>query len=508
MFVRCAALLLLVPAAASAQVPVEPLSPAGRRTLGIATDAGARLWERGRADLLAFQLDSARAAFARLGRAEPASAAGVLGLETAALWQGLVMESPPYTDRFYALSDSLSRVAGRLPDTPESGLVRATAVLHRAIMLAREEKYARAGLAFRDACGQFRVIPETVPDAHFGKGVCEAVAGAIPRTYRWLGRLLGFSGTVAGGLDRLALAGAGEGTMAIDATAAFAIVDASLNERRAGGLDRLAEAMQSRPGSPVLAYLTSFYQLTDRHVVEAEANLQRAAVALARPGAAPFPFVDADLGMALFRQDRFAEALPLLSRYARTYRGRSLLAQRTLHAGIAAEITGDRRGAEALYARVRAAGDYDSDRAAVREAARRRAAPMTAAERTLLLGQTAYDSGRLDAAIRLLQPVLTDRDQPDAVRAEAAYRTGRAYQALGNGPEAVRHFDLVATSPGDPLARWGPWAHYHVGEIHEAAGRADDARAAYRQAVAVETAYDYHISLEQRARTALARLDR
>jgi tetratricopeptide (TPR) repeat protein len=494
------------PSASAPEAPPDVLAPAARRALGVETDTAAQLWTAGRAGLLAFQLDSARAAFARLGTAEPASAAGALGLETVALWQAFVMERAPFTDRFYVLNDSLGRVAGRLPDTPEGDLVRATATLHRALLLGREERYARAGLAFRDACGQFRTLPATVPDALFGQGVCEAAAGSIPRKYRWLGRLMGFSGTVAGGIDKLARAAAGDGAMAVEAVAALAIVDATLNERRAGGLARLREAAAARPGSPVLAYLDAYYLLADRHAVEAEAALRRAATALAAPGAAPFPFVDADLGMALFRQDRFADALPLLDRYARTYRGRALLAQTTLHAGLAAEMTGDRRAAEAWYGRVRAAREYDTDRAAAREAQRRRATPMTPPERALLLGRTAYDSGRLDEAVRRLQPVLTDAGQPDVVRAEAAYRTGRAYQALGNGAEAIRHFQLATARPGDPLARWGPWSVYHVGEVHEAAGRAAEAREAYLSALANETEYDFHQSLEQRARTALARL--
>jgi len=226
-------LVLLVaasgPAAAqvAAQVaapPPESLSPAARRALGITTDAGAELWTRGRAEMLAFQLDSARATFRRLGAAEPASAAGALGLESAALWQALVAEREPFPTEFYALADSLSRVAAALPDTPEGDLIRATADLHRALMLGREEKYARAGLAFRDACGQFRALPTDgpagVPDALFGQGICEVSAGSVPRRYRWLGRLLGFSGTVAGGIDKLARAAAGPGAMAIEATAA------------------------------------------------------------------------------------------------------------------------------------------------------------------------------------------------------------------------------------------------------------------------------------------------
>ncbi len=503
------ALLLLALTTAARATPSEPLTPEARQALGIATPAGARLWESGRADLLAYRLDAARASFGALGRAEPASAAGAFGLESVALWQALAEERDPLPERFYALSDSLSGVAARLPDTAEGRLMRAMAVLHRALMLGREERYTRAGLAFRDACGQFRALPadgSTLPDALFGQGVCEAAAGSIPSKYRWLGRLFGFSGSVASGIDKLGRAAAGPGMAAVESAAAFAIVDVTLNERRAGGLDRLGATTAAHPESPVLAYLRAFYLLTDRRAVEAEADLRRAAAALARPGAGAFPYVDADLGMALFREDRFAEALPLLGRYARTFRGKGLLAQATLHAGLAAELTGDRRTAETFYARVRAARDYDSDLSAAREATLRRATPLTPVDRTLLLGRNAYDSNRLDLAIRTLQPVLTDVALSDTDRAEAAFRTGRAYQALGDDAEALRHFAFATARPGDPLARWGPWGLYHVGEIQERAGRRDAARAAYRAALAVPGDYDYHTSLEQRVRTALARV--
>ena len=142
----------------------------------------------------------------------------------------------------------------------------------------------------------------------------------------------------------------------------------------------------------------------------------------------------------------------------------------------------------------------------MREAALRRATPMTAAERTLLLGQNAYDSDRLALAVRLLQPVLTDASLPETARAEAAYRTGRAYQGLGQPAEALRHFALAVARPGDPLARWSPWSLYHAGEVHEAAGQTAEARAAYEAALAAESDYDFKTTLEQRVKTALGRL--
>ena len=481
------------------------LAPAAREALGLQTDAGAALYARAYADALAFRLDAARDGFRRLGAVEPGPAAAY-GLESTALWQALMTDDDADFDRFYALNDSLSDVADRLDDAPGARLVAAVGTLHRALAYGRQERYARAGNSFKNACGAFRQLDG--PDAQFGQGVCEVAAGAVPRKYRWLARLFGFRGTVAGGLGRLDAASLAGGALAVDAAVGLAVSDATLNERRAGSVDRLVALAARHPDSPVLAYLAGTHLLLDRRAAEAEAVLRRAQVAAQAPGVTPVPFVEAHLGQALFRQRRWAEAADVLESFTRTFRGRSLVAQATLEAGVASEMAGDRGRAERLYRRVRATRDYDSDLAAEREAERRLEAPMTGAERALVAGGAAYDAGDYDDAVRVLQPVVTDSALPEAARAEAAYRTGRARQAQEDWPDALRHFRLASDRPGDPLAKWGPWSVYHAGEVYEATGDTDQAEARYQEVLANEDEFDYHKSLEQRARAALERIGR
>ena len=486
--------------------PAAPeLAPAARQALGLQTDAGAALYARAYADALGFRLEAARRGFRQLGATEPGPAA-VYGLESAALWQALMTDADEDFDRFYALSDSLGEVTDRLGDAPGAQLVAATGTLHRAIAFGSQERYTRAGNSFKNACGAFRQLDG--PDAQFGQGICEVAAGAVPRKYRWLARLFGFRGTVAGGLGRLDAASTAGGALAVDAAVGLAISDATLNERRAGSVDRLVALATSRPDSPLLAYLAGYHLLFDRRAVEAEAELRRAQAASEAPGVTTLPFIEAHLGAALFRQRRWAEAASVLESFARTFRGRSLVAQSMLDAGIAYEMTGDRERAERLYRRVRATRDYDSDLAAEREAGLRLKAPMTPAERSLVAGGAAYDAGDYDDAVRILQPIVTDSSLPEVARAEAAYRTGRARQSQENWPDALRHFRLASDRPGDPLAKWGPWSVYHAGEVYEATGDLDQAEARYREVLGNETEFDYNKSLEQRTRAALERIGR
>ena len=505
----CLALSLCAASAAAQPTPGGGAGPAlteaAQQALGL-SDAGAALYADAYADALAFRLDDARAGFRRLGQSEPGSAAAAYGLESVALWEALVTEDDDVFDRFYALNDSLTARAEALGDAPGARLAVAAAKLHRALAFGRQERYTRAGNAFREACARFGDLAEA--DALYGQGVCEVAAGAIPRKYRWLARLFGFGGSVAGGLDKLDRAADADAMLAVDATVALAISDATLNERRAGSVDRLAALAEARPSSPVLAYLAGYHLLLDRRAAEAEAVLRRAEAATDEAGVIPVPFVDAHLGMALFRQREFEAAAPILERYARTFRGRALVAQSTLYAGVAYEMTGDRRRAESLYRRVRAQRDYDVDRWAEREAQRLLDAPMTEAERALVVGGAAFDAGDYDEAVRVLQPIVTDASLPALDRAEAAYRTGRARQAQERWDDALRHFRLAADSPGDDLARWGPWSVYHLGEVYESTGDLDEAARQYRRVLENEAEFDYHQTLEQRTRAALERIGR
>ena len=505
---RLAALLVaLLAAPAMGQSDLEDgpaggLSPAAQRSLGLTDPRAAERYAQAYADALDFRLEAALEGFRAVGEMDPASPAGAYGMETATLWRAFLTEDDRAFDRFYALNDSLQALA----DGQGAELLGATAKLHRALAFGRQERYARAGNAFREACGRFDGVADT--GALYGRGVCQVAAGSVPRSYRWLARLLGFRGSVAGGLAALEAASLEDGLLGDDALIAFAMADAALNERRGGSVDRLVALAEARPSSPLLAFLAGHHLLLDRRALEAEVALRRGLEAVGDDDIEAVPFLDAHLGLALYRQHRFEEALPLLERYARTFRGRALLAQTTLRAGLAHEILGDRRRAEGFYRRVRASRDYDTDLSAEREAERRLGAPMTEPERALLLAEAAFDGGRDLEAVRLLQPVVTGPDLPAVARAEAAYRTGRAYQSLEDWGNAARHFQLAVDRPGDPLAKWGPWSLYHMGEVEEATGDADAAERLYRLVLEDETEFDYHKALEQRARAALERIGR
>ena len=475
----------------------------------VETPRGVSLLEEGRDEMRALRLDAADRAFYALAAQPSAEAAARFHLAKSALWRAMILEQDPLYDRFFERSDSLLAVLGALPDSPWATHFRAEAELQRAIVHGKKAEYARAAMALRQAYNHFeRNVKEhpTFFESYVGMGLCHVAVGSVPKKFRWLLNLMGFGGTVAEGMREMRMAAERSTYYREEAAVYFAFTDLIVNEGKGDGLERLATLHRRYPDSPITGYAYGIGLLQERRAADAEAVLRRAAARLDAPGTFALPYVTFYLADALFAQDRFEEAARHYERFLRSFPGEALVAQAHLRAGLALEMSGRRADALAHYRRIRVREDYDSDAAARREADERLEAPMSAHERALLLGRNALESSRYREAIATLQPVLGDQRAPDEERAEAAYTSGRAYFFLGDYREALRHYGFAVARPGDPLARWGPWSQFYIGEAHEAAGDRAAARAAYERALAYDGAFAYHKALEQRARAALSRL--
>lgn len=467
------------------------------------------LLEQGRAEMIAFRLDDAEATFERLAAVESGRPAALLHLSKIALWRGMIMEQDDLYDRFFAQSDRLLDALGDMPESPWRTHFRAEIELYRALIHAKKTEYARAAFALRQAYNHFEQNAEEHPqfyESSWGMGLCHAVVGLVPSSFRWVLKLMGFQGTVQQGLRGMERSAQHSKYYREEAGIVFALVDLIVNEAKEGGMRYVVDLQAEHPESPLVNYILGFALLDERKAAESEEALRRASRLLQKPGVYPMPYVDYYLGDALFRQNQFAEAARHFERYVKSFPGEALRAQANLHLGLAREMAGDRAGALAAYERIRVRDDYDSDADALREAKERIAAPLAGREQTLLLGRNAFDGGRYREAVETVQPVLGDPQAPAVMRAEAAYRSGRAFHALGEWADALRHYRVAVSNPGDERAKWGPWSQYYIGEVYEAQGEDAAARAAYEQALAYDEPFAYRKALEQRTKAALGRL--
>lgn len=502
--------LLTSPEAAAHAQATTPASSRDQVML-VGTPEGSALFEQGRAHLIAFELAPAAATFEALAALEPEGPAAYHYLATIALWRGLITEEEAHFDTFFAWSDRLENILDEAPPSPWRDLLAAERELARATAHLKLQQYTRTAVAGRAAFRGFERLARDHPDFHDaykGLGLCHVAVGSVPKGYRWLVKLAGFDGTIQQGMDELERAATLSQTQQEEALAALAITDLTLNNNRREGLRYLERLHDRHPESALVNHLYGYALLKRRRATDAERHLRAALAAQRQPDVTPLAYTRYYLGDALYRQNRFADAASAFERYLDAFEGDALRARAHLAAGLAREMNGQRAQAVAHYRRIRSDRDFDSDAAALREASRRIDAPLTMTERLLLRGGNAFDGGRYDEAVATLQPLLAPGTASPVEYAEAAYRSGRAFHEGGQDREALRHYAIAIANPGDAQARWGPWAQYYAGSVLEQQGRWGEARDAYEAVLRYDEPFDYHRALEQRARTALERLER
>jgi len=488
--------------------------------LGVSSERSSRILREARRDLFDYRLDAAIDGFQQL-RSEPdGRPAAYHGLLTVELFRGFVTEDPRVFARFDAFADTLESVLDDRDQTPWMRHMEAERRLMMALVEGRRGDYFSAAWKARGARSRFADLEEEHPDFHdpkMGLGLIRIGVATVPRSYRFLLRILGFRGDAEGGQRNLQRAAEGSQTNQYLARAAIAVLDLMLYGKGEEGRRQLDALYADTPNSLFSAFLYAYALISDRRVPEAKPVLDSALQNAATPGYASLDFLDYFYGYALFVENDWEGATTYLGRYLDRHYGDALRAQATLYRGLATEMRAGWDAAQPIYRRVEAHRDFDTDKWAARWARQREVRPMTTAERELLLARNAFDGGRYAEAERRATRLWDAA--PDSTRSateasgmsqegktEAAYRLGRTLHATGEYTEALTFYGYAIEHPADDHAKWAPFALLYTGKIHAAARRFGDARNAFERAIDWPTPFDFSDGLEQSATLALERL--
>ncbi len=480
------------------------------RELLLEDSTDVRYVEVAREHALALRLDSAEAVLRTLARRPGGLAASLHYRAQLSLLRGFLTDDRLHFTRFGQRADSLRRVLRSQPATRWRYYFEGESDLQRALVQGRDERLTRAGLSARSAYDAYeRATAGGVrfADAEKGRGLIQLLIGSAPGAYRWVLRLLGYSGTVEGGRRRLDLAARESRHNREEAALMLGVLDLIVRGDPKGGLDRFAPLYRADSSRVLVGHLYGYALLTNRRAADAARVLGAAEAAQGAPGRSRLWFTTYYLGDARFKLGQYDEAIRLLTAYTTNHRGPSLKAGAYLRLGWSLDLVGRRAEAVAAYRQIAHTRISETEEAAVRVARRRIAAPMTATERALLLATNAYECGRYAEAAAAFEALAAGSGSDAAAVAEAHLRAVRVYQAVGDLAAARRHAEAAIAAPGpDALAGWKPWGHYHAGEIAEAQNRRGDARRHYEAALGQSGDFDYHLSLEQNAKTSLERV--
>lgn len=498
------------------------------RPYAVTTDRSAALVLASRAALFDYRLEAARDSLATLSARPDGTLAALHGRLWLLVIEGFMTEDPAVFDAFDATAEQL----GDQLDDRDTSAMRADAVrwMHlmageikflEALVAGRRGKYLAAAWKARSARSRLADLEDDAPafaDPLFALGLIRATVATLPRTQRFVLRVLGFRGDAAGGREQLRRAAEASVTNRYPARAVLAMLDLVVRGDTESGLQQLRAIYEDTPQSLFSAYLLTFALTENRKISEAKDVLAQAREAETRPGYARLGYLDYFDGYIRFVTSDFDAAAARLLTYTRHHVGDALRAQALLYAGLSTEMSEGWSAARPIYEQVEAFRDFDADRWAARWAEKRQQRPMREFEKQLLMSRTAFDRNDLARAAELAQTVwqMPDAsgrpsdepsgappDAPPDAKAEAAYRLGRVHHEQEAWDEAIRFYGEAIRHPGEDASKWAPYSLYYMGQILRRLGREEEARDMFERAIDWPTPYDYSDGLEQMASSAL-----
>lgn len=466
------------------------------------------LLAQGRTEMLEFRLTQAESTLKlALRRSEGAQSVAAIHyhLTSISCWKAFFEQTDTANQAFQNDSEDFLRALRNLKDDQWQPYFRAELHFQRTLLFFQKGKLNDAALEAKKAYDNYESVIEKYPnfaDAYKGFGMLKVAIGSMPRSYRWMLSILGYSGSTKEGLQMMRKA-ATEGTFAPEeAQIYYAVADMSMNEMMDKAAEKLPALYQRFPQSPLIMAVYGFALIQQQKTADALHVLsQPTNTDVYRP--ALIAYFTAE---SLFRQNRFEEAIPAYQSFLQQFEGSIYKSNALLRLGLAFEMLSNREEALKAFLQIQNDSDFDSDRMAKRWAAHYAATPLSQTEQNLLKAQNHFDSGEWEKAIELCKSILSDDSIHETYRSEAAYRTGRALQKSGKLNEAIDAYAYSVAHRGDMQAKFAPWSQYYIGECYEELGDNANARRSYRKSLAFNGNFDYHKSLEQRAQAALSRL--
>jgi tetratricopeptide (TPR) repeat protein len=380
------------------------------------------------------------------------------------------------------------------------------AVVHlqwAAIELKFANKWA-AGWAFRDAfklaAQNKKKHPGFAPNLMI-TGPMQMMAGTIPKGYKWLGNLMGISGTVAQGqqdLGRFLASNDAWATMFRNEGIFYQVyMQYYLLNQPDEALQFIYTQNLDLVGNHLFAFMAA-----NLHLNHHESQKARQIV-LGRRQAPEYlqtPIWDFELAYASLYQLQ-PQAETYFQRFLSKFKGNYYVKDAWLKLGWYYLIAGNVPRYNQCINMVKTKGnaESDADKRALREA-RQNTLPNT----LLLKARLLSDGGLYTEALQVLGGKSSNDFDEESEKLEFSYRLARIYDELGRDEEALKTYRWVIQMGKNRKEYFAARAALQSGLIYEARGDCRQAQELFNECIGMED-HDFEDSLEQKAKAGMAR---
>lgn len=383
---------------------------------------------------------------------------------------------------------------------------KAEIYLHTAVLKLKFTDYLGAAYDFNKAYHNLTSCVDEYPDflpAQKDLLLLKAVVGTVPGNYRWMLKILGFSGDLKSSMAKYQVMlsqmekSSDYSIFTKESRIMYAYLSLYMLNNPSDAWKNMDAVTQDFNTNPIDAFVRGNLAL---RLKKNEVAIQAFTVQV--QNAPPIPYLDYMMGVAkLQRGDKNAGFY--FGRYLKEYKGEHYIKDAYLRLGWAFLLLGETKNYKNAMDLVSVYGtaQIEEDKNALKEAkASKYAVPI------ILRARFLFDGGYLIKAKEEIKQVNTASLSMDIQKEEYYYRFGRIEDALGNNNEALYNYQVVIDKYSDQDSYFAPAACLYAGMIWEK--KKDNARAkAYYKKCLEYHGYIYKDSFDQKAYAGVKRTE-
>lgn len=391
----------------------------------------------------------------------------------APLWKFLVTRADSDFQEVTRLTTECIDVAEKYLESNENDadalVCLGTAYGFRAYASGVDKSYLKAAWDGRKSYGYLvdavRADPQFY-DAYLWLGLYHFAVGTIPKALQWIVGILGIDGDRELGIREIELAARKGVYNAPEAKYFLVQFYPWYKGDFEAGEKVLDELLRDFPANTVFLYAKGFLKLRQNNVAAALPYFLRMKELNNGYFSLINKYADLRLGECYFRSGDYKRARDGYSAFLALSGKGQFEAMASYHAGLGAELMGDRASALRFYLRAKNADAIHGDDVyATRHAAKLLVSPLSPIDSMFIMARNSHRSGAYKKALEAYTGIVQHSSSTEDERAEALYRTGEWLFEQDRYDEAVNQLRSVLRLKVVSEQWVKPWAHFMMGQI-------------------------------------------
>ena len=367
---------------------------------------------------------------------------------------------------------------------------------------AKHKDFTDAALTFRKSYLNFRANQKAFPNFAPNKiyiGMEEAVISSIPSGYKWIASLLGLKGSLSEGMSFLK--GYIETNQVVFREEAILyhiyLTNYLVNDPKAA-YSMINQYKLDTKNNTLYAFVASNLALNNKNAAIAEQILTNRVVT---PTSFSFPMLDYEMADAKMKRLDF-EAKQYFLKFIKNYKGYFYIKDAYYQLALIAYLQGESSLTKTYLSKTISEGyaETDADKQALRNA-KRNYLP----NKFLLKARLLNDGGYNQEALTILNGIVQTTLQTEAEKLEFTYRLARVYDDLQQDEKALKYYEITFKQGEESTEYYAARSALQMAFIYENRKQFTLAMDYYKKLLNLGE-HDYKNSLDQRAKSGLARL--